>query len=163
MPPRPEVRPASPHELDARTLGILEALDAGGLDEEDRFFIDPLIIPDDTTYEWKRATTLGKEDPSYTVNLRRMGWETVPSARHPELMPTGHSGPIERDGCVLMERHSLITEKVRERDYRRARAQVRDNEVQLGQAPNGAPPRDNKGNTLAKVRTTYEPPIKVPE
>jgi len=57
----------------------------GGMDMEeiDRYKIDLTNVPDDWSYEWKRKTLLGKEDPSYEVNLARGGWEPVPVYRHP--------------------------------------------------------------------------------
>lgn len=160
---RPDPRP-EPRELDARTAAILDRIDANIDGEDDRYYVDPAEIPDETSYEWKRWSTLGKEDPAYHVNLTRMGWEPVPAERHPAMMPDTYTGKtIERDGMMLMERPKIITDKIQERDYRRARAQVRDNEAQLGQAPSNTAPRDNKGTPLATVKKSYSAPIPIPE
>src|ERR1700744_5880580 len=52
----------------------------GNMDEgDDEFFIDQRAIPDGWSYEWKRHTILGAEDPSYQVHLARGGWEPVPA------------------------------------------------------------------------------------
>ena len=53
----------------------------------DEFYIDPSDIPDGWSYEWKRRTVLGAEDPAYQVALARSGCEPVPTSRHPSYMP----------------------------------------------------------------------------
>jgi hypothetical protein len=132
-------------------------------DGVDEFYIDPRIIPDGWSYEWKRHTTLGAQDPSYQVSLARGGWESVPAHRHPELMPDNWKGTaIERKGMILMERPLEITEQVKARELRKAREQVGQKEQQLYGAPPGTFQRDNKGNPLVKVAKTYEP-MKIPE
>ena len=130
----------------------------GDLDEGvDDFFVDPDKIPDGWTYEWKRHTVLGMEDPSYQVSLRRMGWTPVPASRHPEMMPANHKDDvILRKGMILMERPEEITEEVRAIDKKRARDQVRVKEQQLNEAPTGQFERKNKDSPLAKVKKSYE-------
>jgi Kef-type K+ transport system membrane component KefB len=38
------------------------------------------------------------------------GWETVDAKRHPEMMPKGYVGSIEREGMLLCERPLEITQ-----------------------------------------------------
>lgn len=146
----------------ARAAQLREHL--GGMDEgADKFYIDPRIIPAGWSYEWKRVEVLGKPDPSYQVSLAHRGWEPVPRARHPHLMPDNFQGDaILRDGMILMERPQEITDEVKASDYRRAREQVRAKEVQLGAAPPGTFERDNKGNPMANIKKSYES-IPIPE
>jgi hypothetical protein len=105
----------------------------GNLDQgTDKYYVDPRVIPDGWTYEWKTLTVLGKENPSYQVHLARAGWEPVPVYRHPEMMPDSYQGAtIERDGQILMERPAEITQEAVVRDKRAARSQVTQKEEQL--------------------------------
>lgn len=180
-PGRPRVHPlaAAPTELApspgepsaddprARAAGRAEQLRehlGDGLGEGvDEFYIDPAIIPDGWSYEWKRELVLGQPDPSYQVALAHKGWEAVPASRHPQLVPPGWTGAhIPRKGCLLMERPKEITDAVRAQDNRRAREQVRQKEEQLGAAPVGTFERDNKGNSLAQIKKSYSS-IPIPE
>lgn len=135
-----------------------ELREHGSLDEgTDKFYIDPRIIPDGWSYEFRTHTVLGKEDPSYAVNLARKGWEPVPRSRHPELMPDNYAGEtILRDGQILMERPLEITQEAMVRDRQIARDQVRGKEEQLGATPPGQFGRDNKGVPLASIRKSFE-------
>ncbi len=155
-PMRPAMRPEDPRERARRRAAEIRA---GGVMEEgtDRFAVDRRQIPDGFDYEWKRKTTFGQEDPAYAVNLARTGWEPVPSSRHPEMMPRGWSGAIERDGMVLMERPKEISDEYRDRDRRAARDAVAMKEAQLNGAPPGTLPRDAHPGTKAIVRKGYEP------
>lgn len=148
-----------------RALEIREHL--GGLDQgDDEFYIDPRIVPDGWSYEWKRYTTLGAQDPSYQVQLAVKGWESVPVSRHPQFMPDGYQGrTIERKGMILMERPLEITEEAKRIELCKARSQVRQKEQQLfGQpaGPNSPFEADNKGNPLVKIKKSYEP-MPIPE
>jgi hypothetical protein len=112
--------PDDPRERAARRVAELLGhsgefdLDDDGVNE---FYIDPKIIPDGWTYEYRRLTVLGQPDPSYQVSLAMKGWESVPVSRHPELMPFGYEGAtIERRGMILMERPEQITERAKARD-----------------------------------------------
>ena len=129
----------------------------------DEFYIDPSDIPDGWSYEWKRRTVLGAEDPAYQVALARSGWEPVPTSRHPSYMPMGGDYPfIERKGMILMERPLEITQDARDNELRKARAQVRQKEAQLNSAESGHFERSNKDQSLVKVRKSYES-IPIPE
>lgn len=135
-----------------------ELRDHGSLDDGvDKYYIDPAIIPDGWSYEWKTFTVLGKENPSYQVSLAHKGWEAVPRSRHPELMPANHRGEtIERDGMILMERPLEITQEAQNRDKRAARDQVRSKEQQLNGAPAGQFERDVHPQTKANIKKSYK-------
>jgi hypothetical protein len=159
--------PVTAREEDPRARAARRALELrehGSLEEgTDKFYIDPRVIPDGWSYEWRTLTVLGKEDPSYAVNLARKGWEAVPRSRHPEMMPEGYPGnTIVRDGQMLMERPKEITDEAKAKEYRAARDQVRAKETQLGAAPAGQFERDNKGAPMAAVKKSYES-IPIPE
>lgn len=148
---------------EARTQELLDHNEDG--DGVDKFAIDPSIIPEGWTYEWKRATVMGKPDPSYAIQLRRSGWEAVPAERHPEMMPFGwdSGAAIEREGMILMERPKQITDRARVRELNKARDQVRQKREQLSLAPGGHFDRDNKGSSLVNVKSHGFEPIPVPK
>lgn len=164
---RPEmrnpVRGETPRERAAkRAAQVREHI--GSLDEgNDEFYIDPNIIPDGWSYEWKNKTVLGAEDPAYAVGLARKGWEPVDASRHPEMMPAGSKDAhILRKGMILMERPAELTDEAKRIENRRARDQVRVKEDQLISAKPGQFERNNKDMPLAKVKKGYEA-IQIPE
>ena len=154
-PMRPSMRAEDPRAAAARRAAQIRG-HIGSLDEgTDEFKCPP--APDGWTYEWKRKTVLGQEDPAYQVHLARTGWEAVPTAAHPEMMPgMGNHPTIERKGMSLMMRPASITEEVRDIEYRKARNQVRAKEQQLSNAPDGQFERNNKDASLAKIKKSYE-------
>jgi hypothetical protein len=127
----------------AELRGHLGTLDEG----QDEFFVDPSMVPEGWSYEWKRHLLLGAEDPSYNVSLAREGWEPVPvnrDAKHRAMMPMNWSGAhIERKGMILMERPAEIVEEMRLLEKRKARDQVRAKEAQLSGTPEGTLTRDH--------------------
>lgn len=124
-------------------------------DFNDRFMAPP--APEGWTYQWKRHLLMGAEDPAYEVRLAEAGWEPVPASRHPNMMPIGYAGTtIERDGMILMERPAEIEEEVRTAEHRRARRQLNDKVDQLNNAPSGQFERTNKGNSMLKVKSSFE-------
>ena len=72
------------------------------------------------------------------------------------MMPINAQGAIERKGMVLMERPQIVTDQVRDADYRRARGQIRAKEQQLTQAPQGQFGRDHS-QAQPKINKSYEP------
>jgi hypothetical protein len=159
---RPDMRPPLRDEdpraaADRRTAEIEGHL--GSLNEgTDEFYFSPDQIPDGWTYEWKRRTIMGQEDPAYQVALARTGWEPVPSRRHPEMMPINWTGnTIERKGMVLMERPKAITERIEELDRHRARNQIKAKEQQLNAAPPGTMQSEyTNAKTKPKISKSYE-------
>lgn len=158
---RPEMRP-SMREEDPRVRAARRAAELrdhlGNMDDApDDFFIPKEDVPPGWTYEWKRKTLLGQEDPAYQVQLAQKGWEPVPARRHPSYMPMGYNGnTIERKGMILMERPLEITLEARDFELRKARNQVRQKESQLSGAPDGQFERNNKDSSLVKVKKSYE-------
>lgn len=161
-PARPEMRPTmreeDPRARAARRAAELRDHHNGDMDDGvDEFYIDPADIPEGWSYEWKRRTVLGAEDPAYQVALARAGWEPVPTSRHPSYMPMGGDYPfIERKGMILMERPMEITDDARNAELRKARLQVRQKEAQLNSAEGGQFERTNKDQSLVKMRKSYE-------
>jgi len=144
-----EEKRAAPREEDPRARAerraaeIRQHLKGDSSEGVDRFYIDPAVIPDGWSYEWKRKTIWGKEDPAHEVELMRKGWEPVPATRHPEMMPKGNWQTIERDGMILMERPKVLTDDAHNANLKNARLQVRAKEAQLNQAPDGTFERDD--------------------
>lgn len=161
-------QPAPSRDDDARARAARRAAElrdhiGDHTDGDDKFYIPPEIIPDGWEYQWKRHTLLGKQDPSYEVQIATKGWEAVPCSRHPFMMPEGHSGQtIEREGMILMEVPKEIADDMRAKELRKARVQVGDKEKQLGSAPQGQFERDAHPQTRPNVRKSYES-IPIPE
>jgi len=160
---RPAMRPTM-REDDPRAAAARRAAEIRGqfenVDEGVDEFRTP-HAPDGWTYEWKRRTLLGQEDPAYQVELARMGWEPVSTNRHPEMMPIQGAHPvIERKGMVLMQRPAVISDEARATELRKARNQVRVKEQQLNAAPDGTLTRDHP-SARAQIKKGYSP-IEVP-
>lgn len=154
---RQELRAEDPRAAAARRAA--EIFGRVDLDEtEDDFRLPPGLAPDGWEYEWKRKTIAGAEDTMHQLHMSQMGWEPVPAARHPQLVPEGFRGAVERKGMILMQRPKEVNDAQRQRDYRRAVGQVQGNEERLSIAPSGQFDRAN-----AKVKTSFEAPIPIPE
>lgn len=156
---RPPLRDESPRAAaDRRTAEILQHLGGGVEEGTDKFYISPNMVPDGWTYEWKRRTILGQEDPAYQVALARTGWEAVPARRHPEMMPANWKGEtIEREGLMLMQRPKEITDRIEELDRRAARNQVRTKEQQLATAPPGTMEKEfSDPRTRPQIKKSFE-------
>ncbi len=164
--PEPEVVEREPmrvavREEDPRTRAARRAEELrnhlGDLDATtDDFYIDPAVIPPGWSYEWKRKTILGEEDPAYQVQLAHTGWEPVPASRHPTFMPSNsHHTTIERKGMILMERPAEITEEIRNYERKKARSQVMTKEEQLNSAPDGQFGRDH-AEVRPRINKSYE-------
>jgi hypothetical protein len=132
---RPLLRPDD--RLQDRISQIRETL-ADHPDVVDKFYIPLDLIPEGWAYEWKRNSVIGQENPFYMAEMRRKGWEPVPSARHPELMAYGYSGDyIEREGLILMERPAVFVKEARAKESREARDAVLAKERAMSAAPKG--------------------------
>ena len=160
---RPEMKAEDPRARAARRAAEIRG-NIGSMDEGvDEFYIDPTDIPPGWSYEWKRHTVAGAEDPSYAVSLARKGWEPVPVDRLPHLMPASSKDQyVTRKGMILMERPLEITEEAQRAERRRAQLQVRQKEEQLNAAPQGQFERNNKDAPLARVKKGYSP-IAIPD
>jgi len=163
------VDPNDPMERARRRAAELREhsnFDAGG----DKFRFDLSIIPPGWSYEWKRFTVMGAHDPSYQVSLAQRGWEAVPAARHPEMMPLGSTdATIDRDGMRLMERPAVITEEAQALEKQTAREFLKGKEDQVTRAPAGdnspfePTQRDLKGRQVGIKRSYTSEQMEIPK
>ncbi len=110
----------------------------------DKFYFPVDQIPIGSSYEWKRFSVMGQEDPFYIAALREQGWEPVDPKRHANLLPPGYSQPyIMREGLILMERPMELTKEAENEQRTLAKRQVREAEQRLGMTPNNTLPRDH--------------------
>lgn len=152
---RAEMRESDPRAAAAKRAAEIRG-HLGSLDDGTDEFVAP-SAPDGWTYEWKRKTILGQEDPAHQVHLARTGWEPVETSRHPEMMPGQGSHPtIERKGMVLMQRPSVITDEVRQIELSRARSQVRTKEEQLSGTPEGGLGHREHAQVRPKIGKSFE-------
>jgi hypothetical protein len=127
----------------------------------DRYAFDRSIIPDGWTYEWKRHSVLGQEDPAYLAELHQLGYSPVPAERHPgQFLPVGYTGAIILGGMILMERPMELEMEARDEDAMRARAQVRGSREQFGMIPQArgfeGPGQHQSAARNTFVRSSYE-------
>jgi hypothetical protein len=159
-PTRPDMRGAMTNEEDPRARAARRAAEVrghlGSMDDgTDIFALPP--APSGWSYEWKRKSVLGQEDPAHQVALRRMGWDPVPSARHPEMMPSDNvSNTIERKGMILMERPTELVEEARTIELQRARQQVNHKEAQLAGVPEGGLGNRDHPQVKPRIGKSYE-------
>lgn len=123
---------------------------------DDPFYIDPSLVPDGMTYEWKRESVYGQEDEDNMVNVQEYGgWTNVPASRpgHGRLGQKKYrdGGRIGKGGLVLMERPKELTEEAREEDYTQATGQVQTQMQRLSLTPKGTMERQR-----AKINRSYE-------
>jgi hypothetical protein len=162
---RPDVRGAMSNEEDPRARAARRAAEVRGHlgdmdDGTNEFPLPP--SPEGWTYEWKRKSVMGQEDPAHMTDLLRKGWEPVPASRHPEMMPSGNTyESVERKGMVLMERPTELVEEARMIERRRAMSQVRAKEAQLAGTPDGTMSRDDP-RVSPKIKKGYEP-MQIPD
>lgn len=120
------------------------------------FDIPPGYIPQGWSYQWIRASTVGKEDPDNLMARAATGWQPVPLSRHRTMMPDSYKGSyIERKGLILMERPLEITEEMRRRDQKIAKQVVRDKEISLGETPANTLPRDADPRTAPRIESDF--------
>ncbi len=110
----------------------------------DKFYFPKEQIPPGSSYEWKRLSVYGLEDPFYIASMREQGWEPVDPKRHANLLPADYKERyIVREGLILMERPEELTRQAEEEMKTIARRQVREAEQRLGMTPNGTLSRDH--------------------
>lgn len=103
---------------------------------DDPFYIPLEEIPEGSSYEWKRFSNVGQEDPFYIAQMRSQGWEPVDPRRHPTWVPPGFSTPhIVKGGMLLMERPLALTQEAIKEREQMARQQVNEAEERLGRTP----------------------------
>jgi hypothetical protein len=156
VPMRPAMREEDSRSAAAKRAAQLREHLGEVVDGTDDFYIPEDVIPDGWTYEWKRHTIYGAEDPTYQVALLRSGWTPVPVSRHPEMMPHGTSTQtILRKGMILMECPTEIIQERKDDESRKARQQVRVKEQQLAGTPDGTMTRDH-AKARPQIKKSYE-------
>jgi hypothetical protein len=115
-----------------------------GLVQQDEFFLPVEEIPEGLTYEWKRFSVKGEEDPFYLAQLREQGFDPVPPSRHPNWVPPGYNAPyIVKGGMILMDRPIELTAEARAESQVAANKQIKEAEQRLGKTPAGEMTRDD--------------------
>lgn len=92
---------------------------------QSKLYVPKNKIPDEMTYAWVRESTLNEPDPDNMTDRMIRGWQPVPAARHPEMVPPplpGYEGMevsvIRRGGLILCERPTEAVEQARQdRDF----------------------------------------------
>ena len=103
---------------------------------DDPFYIPVEEIPEGSSYEWKRFSNVGQEDPFYIAQMRQQGWEPVDPRKHPNWVPPGYKDPyIIKGGQILMERPIELTQEARREQRQLARTQMIEAEQRLGMTP----------------------------
>ncbi len=126
---------------------------------DDIFWLPIEEIPEGFTYEWKRLSVMGQEDPFYIAQMREQGWEPVLASRHPTWVPPGYDKPnIIKGGQILMERPEELTNQARAEELAVARQQVREAEARLGMTPRGEMTRNFPGIKVG-VSKEYVRPV----
>lgn len=118
----------------------------------DRFFIADEDKPEGVDFNWKRFSVQGQEDPYYISNMRQQGWEPVDAEDMPNLAPEGATGPIIKDGMILMARPMELTMQSRKELEALSKRQVTDREKQMGIAPTGHAQRSEPAITKELMR-----------
>jgi hypothetical protein len=128
--------------------------------------VDKFALPDSVladakargmSLEWKRETAAGASDPSYDIFLREQGWEPVDGKRYAELTMKDHTGPLRREGQVLMERPIELTQEAMLEDKMAAREAVAVKEQQLHGAGAGEFQRHRAdGSSTVAINRTVE-------
>src|SRR5262249_14076369 len=100
---------------------------------DDPFYIPLDEIPEGSSYEWKRFSVHGQEDPFYLAQMRNQGWEPVDPRRHPNWVPPGYSqSSIVKAGLILMERPQELTDEAKREARQMAVSQISEAEERLG-------------------------------
>lgn len=155
-PLRPAMREEDPRAAAAKRAAELRGHLGDVVEGQDDFYVPMDEIPDGWTYEWKRHTTYGQEDPAYQIQLARSGWEAVPASRHPWMMPHNTSSQtILRKGMILMQCPTEIVVERQQAGLRKARLQVRHKEAQIAGTPDGTMTRDD-ARVRPQIKKSYE-------
>lgn len=127
---------------------------------DDLFYIPRDEIPEGSSYEWKRHSVMGEEQPFYIASMREQGWEPVNPKRHPTWVPPGYNQPhIIKGGQILMERPIELTEEARREQRFEAKKQTREAEQRLGMTPRDTLTRDHAGVQPRVVKEYVRPQV----
>lgn len=160
--PRRTNRPISPRASNAPTREAPQRAEArpdtGRLQRtrkrsEDRFFIDKRLIPNGWSWEYKAEKVLGKTDETHMQGLRDNHWKEVEQGKHPGVI-------VRKDGMVLMERPSYLTEDARREDFEEAMTPVRNVQGMVSNTPRGTMTRDHPTvRNASRLNRNYDIPI----
>lgn len=129
------------------------------------FFIDPSIIPPGWDYQWNTYSVYNEPAVGQRVHMAENGWRPVPAERHPGyFMPEGHKGDIIRDGLILEERPSPLSEEARMEERAKAVAQKRGAREQFGiqNLPESMSTRTTGVAANTYARASYESGADIP-
>lgn len=130
---------------------------------EDMFYIPMDEIPEGLSYEWKKWTVNGQEDPFYIAQMREQGWEPVPPDRHPTWVPPGYKEPhIIKGGQILMDRPVELTNEAKAEQRQLAKRQIREAEQRLGMTPKGELTRE-LDEIKPRITKEYVRPVAIEE
>ena len=142
-PETPDARPSLRERLRGKTREYVT--------NQNRLDIPKEILDEfpDVSFEFKRHTCKGEEDPSYLRYMRQQGWEPVMYEDVPKMAPSGETGSVLIDGQLLMARPLALTQRAQSEVKRLADQQIADRNKFMGVAPAGHAPRlspDQFGN-----------------
>lgn len=121
------------------------------------FDIDPRLVPEGMTWEWKREENVGKVDAPYMASLMSNHWHAVDASRVGNMALPGQTGPFKHGGLVLMERPSYLSEEARQEELDAAFGRAREVERQMGVSnPNELPRFTGRRPGDKAVKRTYE-------
>jgi hypothetical protein len=162
-------RPAAPKPRDAQPRQAAPPTTGERLTRKRRttdvFYVDPRIIPQHMSYEWKRESVFGQPDSENMIQARENHWRPVPAARHPELAAVGES-TIRRGGSVLCERPKYLTdEAMLENIHEGMRPVQAKEELMYGSKPDEFTRDHPSVRKVASINQQYSPgpPINAPD
>lgn len=141
-----------------------EVLTIKRLDNANPFEIPEMLKDKDYSYEWKRDEIYGQQDIAHQVQLAENGWRPVlvePGSRWSgAFMPANYTGPIRRNGMMLMERPAGMTAYVRAYEKQKADDLVKANHNryvnrQAVDVPNGF--TTHHSGVTPNISQSYEP------
>jgi len=129
----------------------------------DHLYIDPRMVPNGMTYEWKRESVYGEPDPDNMLDAQENHWKPVDGARHPNLAG-GKKGPIKKKGLILCERPKYLTDEAKQEQYDEARAQLMGTRQLINSTPANTFTRNHQSaQAVSKINTSYSPVDFIPD
>lgn len=115
------------------------------------------LQPEGWTYQWHTWSIYEQRQNKNMMESERRGWQPVPRADHPELMPKDSDLDVIIDkGCILMMLPTETVEELRHAEMQAARNQVRWKEQAIAGTPDGTLSRDH-AQARPKINKSYEP------
>jgi hypothetical protein len=117
--------------------------------DEDKYAVPRELKQPGQSYEWKRESTMGMEDPQHMNGILENGWEPVQLSEMPHFGRSGEQGVVRKEGLVLMKRPIELTKEARIEDYHIARDQVDGAVARIrGADPTGSQHMPSVGNKV---------------